>query len=338
MATLAPPMPRSIAITLAPMQLYLLAMAAGALLTFGAMVAALLMLQGKDALPPPQFANSVCIDEKLRSMRAGMPADPNLLVVGSSVAWRHFNSPAAVAAAPDLRPLNAGFCGANMVQTRKVSAWLTARLPTVRHVLLIASPLDFERCTANAPSQFDIFDADDYVFRNASPARFYLRYFDPVTLVRNATTIRAARAGTNGFDPVVQNSYGDGPNQPARSRGLFYEGVNLDPACFAALRQTAGILQRKGVSLDVTVTPLAPEWVERYQGAAGAAAFARTIEQSLAGTGARFRPVDYRPGPDAFYDAIHIRWSATAGYTRSLLRETRPFDTVRAPSTTNASS
>jgi hypothetical protein len=321
MATLAASPVKS-APRLEPMRGYLLAMAIGALLMFATLAAALVSLKAYDALPPPQFSNSLCIDEKLHSMRAGIPADPNLLIVGSSVAWRHFNSPAAIAADPSLRPFNAGFCGARMTQVRKVSAWLTARLPTVRHVLLIASPLDFENCTKSDPSQFDVFDADAYIFGKASPARFYARYFDPLTLAHNAGMIRTARGSMFAPEPLFQNSYGDAPNQPDRSRGLYYGAVKLDPTCFAALRQTARLLERNGIAFDVTITPLHPEWVSRYGGRAFATAFPLTIRTSLAGTGARFDATRHQPDSAAFYDAIHIRWSATAAYTRSLLAET----------------
>jgi len=320
MATLSA-LPTDSAPRVEPMRRYMLAMIAGALLTFSALAATLILLKANDALPPPQFSNSVCIDEKLHSMRMGMPADPNLLVVGSSVAWRHFNSPAAIAAAPSLRPFNAGLCGAKMTQVHRVSDWLTERLPTVKHVLLIASPLDFEDCTKSDPSQFDVRDADAYIFGKASPARFYARYFDPVTLARNASVIRTSRSSMFAPEPLFQNSYGDAPNQPDRSRGLLYGAVKLDSACFAALRQTARTLERKGVSFDVTITPLHPAWVSRFGGGAFATAFPDNIRASLAGTGAHYDATRHHPDPAAFYDAIHIRWSATAAYTRSVLAE-----------------
>ncbi|MGN6374709.1 MAG: hypothetical protein ACTHMG_04040 [Sphingomonas sp.] len=324
MATLALPLPQR-GIRLTPMQIYLLAMVAGALLTMGGLASTLLVLKAHDALPPPQFSNSLCIDEKIRSMREGMPTDPNLLVVGSSVAWRHFNSPAAIAAKPGVRPFNAGFCGAKMTEVKTITAWLTTRLPSVRHVLLIASPLDFEACTSGDPSQFNVFDADAYVFNHASPARYYARYFDPITLAGNARIVRQKRSSITAPDPLFQDRYGDAPNQPARSRGLFYGGVTPDPACFAALGETARILRRKDVTLDVTITPLHPEWVAQRGGGAFTAQLDDAIRTSLAGTDARFEPTPYRPDARAFYDAIHIRWSATAAYTRALLAETRPL-------------
>jgi len=332
MATLATS-PTASAPRLKPMQRYLLAMLAGASLTFCALAAILVLLKAYDALPPPQFSNSVCIDEKLHSMRTGIPADPNLLIIGSSVAWRHFNSPAAIAAEPSLRPFNAGLCGAKMTQVRRVATWLTTRLPTVRRVLLIASPLDFTDCTKSDPSQFDVLDADAYIFGKASPARFYARYFDPVTLAQNAGMIRAARSSMVAPDPLFQNSFGDAPNQPDRSRGLFYGAAKLDPTCFAALRQTARALERKGVGFDVAITPLHPAWVSRFGGGAFATEFPNNIRASLAGTGARYDATRYQPDPGAFYDAIHIRWSATAAYTRSLLVEAGPWagpDTIVA--------
>ncbi len=304
----------------ADMRLYLASIAIGALLTLAVLVYALVGLSAAGALPPPQFANSLCMDEKLAGMRMAPPRDPDLLVVGSSVAWRHFNGSAAQAAAPGLRPYNAGFCGARLVQTEQVALWLTARLPSVRRVVLVASPFDFQGCTDHADARFDVDDADRFVFGGASPARFYARYFDPVTLIRNAASIRAARRDMHGPDPLVQDRFGDGPSEPVRSRGLFYDrGEPLDPSCFVSLHRLAVALAGQGRRLDVTITPLHPAWRARYDDPRLAGA----VAAALAGTGARFHPRIHTPASASFYDAIHIRWSATAGYTRALVQAIR---------------
>ena len=299
---------------------YLVAMGIGGLLMLMLLGGALYAMRMAKSLPPPQFSNSLCIDEKINSMRKSPPRDPTLLVVGSSVAWRHFNGAEATALAPGLKPFNAGFCGAKMTVVDKVVTWLTGRLPSVNRVLLIASPFDFEGCTKPDPSKFDVKDADDFIFGGSSAIKYYARYFDPITLADNARTIRRARVDITAPDPLVQDQYGDAPNQPAESRGLFYGAAIPDDACFASLRRIAHQLDRRGIAFDMTITPLHPEWTRQFAPPSYAENFNARLLRSLAGTRARFHPTPYQPRLSAFYDAIHIRWSATPDFTAALMR------------------
>jgi hypothetical protein len=303
-----------------PMLTYLVALVAGGLLMLTAMVGSLLALKATHNLPPPQFSNSLCVDEKLESMRHAPPHDPNFLVVGSSVAWRHFNGPAAIEQAPSLRPYNAGFCGARISQTLDITQWLVGRLPTVRHVLLIASPLDFENCSKDDPNQFSIADTDNYVFGGASAARYYARYFDPVTLFANARTVRASRIDMATMDPLVQDQYGDGGAEPTRSRGLFYGRVQPDAACFASLHAIATTLAHHDIAFDVAMTPIHPDWDRQFGGAVFWSIFDRNMQASLAGTHGRLLDVAYEPQINAWYDAVHLRWSATGTLTKAFVK------------------
>ena len=113
-------------------------------------VAILMLLYSRGALPPPQFSNSICVDQKLRWMRNRQPRDVDLLVLGSSVAWRHFNGVAAVAAYPKLHPLNAGFCGTKLNQTEQVADWLTK-------IILGAALTQLHWLWTNAPAINDFF-------------------------------------------------------------------------------------------------------------------------------------------------------------------------------------
>jgi hypothetical protein len=302
------------------MQIYLAALFMGGLLMLTAMAGSLLTLKATHNLPPPQFSNSLCVDEKLASMRHAPPREPSFLVVGSSVAWRHFNGPAAIQEDPSLRPYNAGFCGARISETLKITHWLVGRLPTVRHVLLIASPLDFENCSKDDPTQFSIDDTDSYVFGGASAVRYYARYFDPVTLLANARTVRSARVDMATMDPLVQDQYGDGAAEPTRSRGLFYGRVQPDASCFTALRAIAINLARDGIAFDVAMTPVHPEWDQKFGGPAFWDVFNQHIQASLAGTRGRLLYTAYRPRIDAWYDAVHLRWSATAPLTKAFVK------------------
>lgn len=310
---------RTGAATTDAMRAYLACMAGGTAVAILAVLAVLGVLSAQDTLPAPQIANSQCIDEKLRAMRINPPSDPNLLVVGSSVAWRHFNGAVAQTVAPGIRPYNAGFCQANLKQTQGATQWLLDRLPSVRQVVLIASPRDFEGCAAAPDTQFDIDDADRYTFGKAAAALYYFKYFDLGAFLRNASGIGHARKDHRLFDAMVVNPTGDGPSSPPW-RGLHYGEVFPERSCFAALRRLALTLDRRHVRLDVTITPMHPQWKARYGGERYPERLERDIRIALAGTNARYHPQPLQPPADSFYDAMHIRWEATDAYTAGLLK------------------
>ena len=302
--------------------LTVLATAAGAL---GLLCLFLLGLGVTGHLPPPNIANTLCVDEKLAFHRDHPPGSPNLLVVGSSVAWRHFDGAAAVQAAPGVVPLNGAFCGLRANQSAFAAGWLLDRLPSVREVLVIASPQDFEDCHTRPAAAFSREDADSFVFGNSWLLPFYLRYLDPRPFLRNVTTVAAQRAHDVPLDPLVFDRYGDGPLDTEVSRDtLLYGAVPaLDPACFAALRTLAGQVASGGKRLMVAVAPLHPEWKARFDpDGATRAALEAGLREAIAGTGAAYWNGDAAvPLPAAaFTDGIHLRWSAVRGFSEAMAR------------------
>lgn len=278
----------------------------------------LLLLRGLDAtghLPPPALSNNLCLDEKLHFLRDRTGASPNFLVVGSSVAWRGVNGTALQSAMPGARVLNGAFCGLKATQTAFATDWLLQHYDTVREVLMLAVPQDFTGCTPVATRVFDTRDADAYVFGKAWRWGFYYRYFDPVSLIRNAGGISARRQNRIPLDPLVFTPTGDGPLDTAVSRGALgdlampaFEGV-----CFAAMRNMAQRLQERGIRLTVVTMPLKPEWQRLYDPARQVRTeFAGKLDAALAGTDARHWDAGEATSlSDAdFTDAIHIRWSA----------------------------
>lgn len=300
--------------------LTVLGSAAAALMGFYAI---LFTLQATGNLPPPAFSNSLCVDEKLAFHRNHPPQrSPNLLVVGSSVAWRHFDGEAVIQQAPGIAPLNGAFCGLAAHQSVFAANWLLDRNRSIREVVMIASPQDFENCSKSAAEVFNREDADAYVFAQASPWRFYLRYFAPSSLIRNAIEIAGKRSGHNKVDPLVFDRYGSGPLDMEGDRGLYYSMVRgPDPACFAALNSLVVRLQQEGRRLMVVSTPLHPDW--KAQGdpqGKTLAAFRREMTESLRGTQAEYWDGDAAQvvSREAFFDAIHIRWSAAHDFSRAL--------------------
>ena len=306
----------------ATMREYIAWLATGIIGVVLAYVLGLVALDKFGRLPPPQFSNSLCVDEKLNVMHVAPPRDVNLLVVGSSVAWRHFNSAVAEAVDPSLRIYNAGFCGTSLRQTEDVAKWLVGRLPTVRHLIIMASPIDFTDCSTTRASTFEIAGADEYVFLGGSSWRAYFRYFDPVTLIGNSRNVAARRNDVGNFDALRFDRFGDGPIEPPRDRGLHYGPAGtFDARCFAALRSTATMLGRRGITVDIFETPIHPAWRAKFDPDGMKLGLLRSdIGRALAGTGGRQHELDGEVPPDGFYDAIHVRWSVTPALTRALLK------------------
>lgn len=294
----------------------------------GALAAFCLFLLGLGAtgnLPPPTIANTLCVDEKLAFHRANPPGSPNLLVVGSSVAWRHFDGEAVARAAPGVEPLNGAFCGLRANQSAFAAEWLLDRLPSVREVLLIAAPQDFEDCRARPTAVFNREDADSFVFGNSWLLPFYLRYLDPRPFLRNIGTVAAQRRNDVPLDPLVFDRYGDGPLDTAVTRDTLNYGPvpAYDPACFAALRALARQVTAGGMRMMVATTPLHPEWKSRHDpDGESRAAFEAGLLDAITGTSSAYWDGDAAvPLPaSAFTDGIHLRWSAAKQFSTEMTR------------------
>lgn len=304
---------------------YLLAVIAGSIGALAAFSCLLLGLDRTGHLPPPPIANNICIDEKLAFLRQHPPDAPNVLVIGSSVAWRHFDGAVVAAAAPGARPLNGGFCGLRANQTVFVANWLLDRLPSVRDVIMIASPQDFETCRMHPAALFDKEGADSFVFAKAWRWGFYFRYFDPASLVRNMRRVAAMRANIDPINSLVFTRFGDGPLDTAASRATLEYGEvqGLDPSCFVALRSLARRLATEGRRLVVVNTPLHPGWKRRYD---PEAILLRSLEShvlaALADTNGQYWNGDSAASMEApaFIDGIHLRWSAVRVFSEALAR------------------
>ncbi|WP_462380231.1 hypothetical protein [Pseudomonas sp. Marseille-QA0892] len=274
-------------------------------------------------LPPPAFSNSLCVDEKLKYLRDRGPAgDPNLLVIGSSVAWRHVDTGRLREQLPDIQPLNGAFCGLSAHQSTYVADWLIDREPSIRDVVMVVDPQDFTACSAKPAAVFDREDADDYVYEGAVQWRYYLRYFEPRSLVRNAIRVKHQRTDEHNWDPLIFTEYGDGPLNPEGDRGLHYAAANpLDDACFGALEAFARAQHAEGRKLLLVSTPLHPEWKRRYDPAGDLLSrFDQRLTAALQGTSGRYWNADrgWTVPEDAFVDAIHMRWPAAQQFSDAL--------------------
>src|SRR6185312_6681898 len=248
-----------------------------------------------DLLPPPQLSNNLCMDQKLAYFRAHPVEEPTILATGSSVTWRNFDSSAVLQASGGRAvPLNGAFCGLKMNQTAYVTEYLVGRIPSIQEVMTILAPQDLIDCKTTNPRVFDPADVDDFVFRRSSEFAFYLKYFDPLTLIKNVFILRAMRTGGLPFDEIRMDRYGDAPLDTKASRDLTYGAL----------------------------PPLDPEWKTQYDpDGAVMRNMTHHIRQALAGSGAVFWDANHNfaMDPDAFIDAVHIRWSAAKIFSRALI-------------------
>ena len=278
-------------------------------------------------LPPPPLSNNYCVDEKLVFLRNNPPTDPNFAVIGSSVAWRSIDSSIIAQEMPGARPLNAGFCGMQVHQSAFIANWITERWPSIQQMVLIISPLDYESCEGSG-QVFDPTDANKLVFERKPTWSFYLRYFDPVSLLRNVERKAADAAHARAMGVMREyTEYGDGPLDTSLDRGLFYGPVaNLDKSCLDALRSLATQLAEQGRQLMVVTMPVHPEWIARYDPDGSVRRWITNgVTTALDGTGADlWNAMEARPlDGSAFTDAIHIRWSAAHTLTEEIVRRLR---------------
>ena len=312
---------------------YLLSLFAGLFGALAMFCLTLLALDRTGNLPPPAFSNISCADEKLNFMRENPIQSPNLLIIGSSVAWRHVDGNVLTEALPEVRPMNGAFCGLFANQSTYVGHWLLDRQPSIQSVVMIADPQDFAGCWRVPTAVFNREHVDPYVYENASPWGHYMRYFSPKSLARNALTVKAQRAVEIEWDPLVFNRFGDGPLDTRNTRELLYGRPDpLDSSCFEALQGMSARLAQEGRELMVVSTPLHPKWKEKYDpDGTFMADFDKRIMDTLSATGGTYwnADKDWSTPVTSFVDAVHMRWSVVHDFTAALAEQMR--DTAIAP-------
>ena len=303
---------------------YLGMVAGGAVLALIALGAVYGSLHQVGRLPPPPLSNNVCVDEKLAFLRNNPPSAPNFLVIGSSVAWRNFDSSVVADKVPGARPLNGAFCGMQVHQSAFISRWLIDQFPSVEDVLLIVSPRDYKSCRGSGQA-FDPVDASKLVFERKWIGGFYLRYFDPLSLIRNIREQAKHRSEALALGFAIEfTAYGDGPADTTEDRGLYYGPMpEPDPACFAVLRSLAMELAQDGRRFMFVTTALHPEWKARYDADGSFMnGFMNEMTEALQGTGAAIWDGDEAAiDAAAFTDAVHMRWSAADDFTNVIIEE-----------------
>lgn len=308
---------------------YLWAMATGALAVVAFFAATLVGLDRLGHLPPPQIANDLCADEKLRFLRNSpafrSPAfAPDVLIVGSSVSLRQFDGEAVEHVTNGrVRALNGGFCGLKINETAFATRFFLGRYPSIQEVVTVVAPQDLTKCRSSEAEIFDAGDVRRYVYGDAWVLPFYLKYFDPFTFAKNVYMLAAGHVfrWSSGFDRYGALPYDTDQRQ---TRLVYGALAAFDPTCFQALRALADELKAENRRLVVAAMPMHPHWTARYDPERRRMReLEARLDDALAGTGAQlWRPGTFALTADDYVDAIHIRWSAAKRFSRALARET----------------
>jgi hypothetical protein len=307
--------------------IYLVALAGTSIIFLALFWVVLVALNELGVLPPPQLSNNLCMDQKLAFLRGHDIERPTILVAGSSVAWRGIDSEVVREASGGRSvPLNGAFCGLKLNQTEFTTAYLVAHYPSVRTIVVVFAPQDLTECSTTNTRLFEPQDVDNFVFRHDIEFTFYLKYFDPVILAKNALVIRSLRRGEYPLETAAMDRYGDAPIDSNASRDLTYGALPpLDPSCLASLHKLASDSRAQGRRLIVVTAPVNPAWKTRYDSSGAVIEnVSSQVYGALAGTGAVFWDADrYFPMKSGdFFDAMHIRASAAKVFSRALVQAT----------------
>jgi hypothetical protein len=285
-----------------------------------------LALRATGNLPPPIVTNNLFFDEKLQWMSRELPSSPpDLLIFGSSVAWRHFDSKQAIESGLAKNPYNLGFCGMRLSQAAFLVRYFMCKekfhLPL--RAMVIASPQDFEGCAGQEEQVFSKREADEATFSSAGRLELYLKNIDFVPMVRNTTVIKGMRRGAIALDALVFTKNGDGPLDTAANRPDLAYGktTGLSQDCFYALREIAKQFSDRNIEFVVFLTPINPRWISEYDPNHGMLNSLRSrIAETLKGSDAHVWDASESKlfSESDFPDAIHLRWSAAGRLTSAM--------------------
>jgi hypothetical protein len=287
----------------------------------------LLLLRAHGNLPPPIVTNNLCFDEKIHWMSYELPSSaPDLLVFGSSVAWRQFDGRQAIESGLAKNPYNLGFCGMRLSQTAFVARYFLTKQKfqfPVRAVI-IASPQDFEGCPSSEEQVFSKPDADQAIFSRTHGWELYLKNVDPVPFVRNASVVKAQRSGPNDLNRgLIFTRYGDGPIDTAQTRDLTYGPItNLKQECFVALKDLAQYFSSHEIETILVLTPINPQWLSKFD------PDRRILNEVRSGVSEALKKSDVRVWDASenksfseldFFDAVHLRWSSVRRFMTAMV-------------------
>ncbi|HLT77699.1 MAG TPA: hypothetical protein VKZ87_09955 [Ferrovibrio sp.] len=294
---------------------------AGCIGVFGTIAASygLLALASPENMPAPPITRLSALDEKLRYIRRNPELDPQILAIGSSIAWRQLDGAAFDAMAGRSGAfLNGGTVHLQMHQSREMLDFYLDHFSKVRSVLLLAGPPDFSDCSTAPAAMMPEDEAAAYAFRDWPAAYFYLRFFAPQRFIKAAANLPERQKPLLG--DLWLDRWGSGPLHVPETmqRGLRYGPTGTDPACIDALLGMAGDLRARGVAFTLVFPPVHPAYREKYPAVmASLCGIARRLEPAIADGSLRLLQYqdDPRYGEADFFDAFHLQFPAVQRFS-----------------------
>lgn len=258
-------------------------------------------------MPPPAVSQVEALDFKFRHLRDRRELDPDVIAVGSSMTWRHFDGE-NFEAHSGLSFLNGGTSFLRVHQSRYLADFYTQMYDANFFVMLTSLP-DFEDCTTIPASLFDRDDVKDYVTGTRPEWFYYLKYLALARYVR--TGLELPKRVEPLLGDLWQDEFASGPLQ-VPDMGLRYGRQDFDPECLRQLYLMSDDLARAGRRFLVALIPVHPDYMEKYPDTRERlSALHDQIQAALRSNGhSVVMLADSSYLADDFFDAFHLQWPA----------------------------
>ena len=286
-------------------------------------ISGLWLLSGADRLKAPAFTNRPSFDEKLRYLREVPWRAVDVLFVGSSTTLWGVDQVTSSERLPGVEALNVGMRNAKIHEARELARFHLDLFPTVRAVVMISTPLDFEKCAPTESGFFDAPAARAYVLGTRGEIATQLAFLDPMGVMRAARNIGELRHSM----PTSPDSLNFDPSggillDLPRSAvpDLVWRGSlpDLDPRCYDALEATAREIRDAGAWLYFVLAPMRPSYLAAND-PAGNRIEAHRRELARVAARAPLTLIDAHAllalPDEAFFDAYHLRADHTSATT-----------------------
>lgn len=282
-------------------------------------------LESREQLKAPSFANRLSFDEKMRKLRRQPLQNVEVLFVGSSTTLHGLDSSilrGQLKVEGDL--LNLGVQDLRVNQVKFLAEVFLEQYPTTKHVVMVSTLLDYKECGGAAETEF--FQPDDvldYVTNGWPEVYYQFRYLDLRGVLNRANEIQHLRNTDNHLESVHFTESGsvliDVPREGIVDRVWFGDPIELEQACYEALRELAQDLQRRDIAFSYVIAPMRPGYLAtRDPDGSLLAEHRRRLKVALDRTGAIV--IDAHAAlnmPDeAFFDAYHLNRDKARTLTR----------------------
>lgn len=281
-------------------------------------------LDAAGALKAPPFANRLSFDEKLRILRTEPPHDVEVLFAGSSTTLHGLDGGLLRAELGlDGEVLNLGVQDLRVNQIEFLVDVFVARFPSVDHVVMVSTLLDYKDCGSVDAEFFNPDDVLNYLSGTLPEIYYYFRYLDLKGVLQQASKIQELRNTREDLESVSFDDHGslllEVPRERVVDRVWFGDPITLDPPCYPSLRALAEMLRAQDIAFTFVIAPMRPGYLSgRDPDGSLLVEHRAKVRLALAGTGASV--IDAHAAldlpEDAFFDAYHLNRDKARKLTR----------------------